>query len=324
MRRVLICGVGRSGTSLMQILLGTIPGVKSIPETGLLRRGVIGDVILRGTARPRFHPQYERIGLVPSNGTIDRQVLLDTYVRATSDRGDGASAEPWGLVVDKDPRLIEWLPVLTELLGDVKVLLLVRDPRAVVASKQRAAWSAGRSVFRMELEAEIQASIALAHLEGADDDRVLLVPFSGLVTDPLKTLNRVLRWLDRTEVQGIDADERARVASRLVADEEMPWKGRVHEPVQPGRADAWTQQLNASDKSLVEGLAHAQFELCQLAGERLSSDVDRMGSRGRSIMRTAHQAGVRGFVAYRRYQHRQVCKRLESGLLGARPFGNRR
>ena len=49
-------------------------------------------------------------------------------------------------VGDKDPRCIEFLPLLARHWPAAHVVHVIRDPRAVLASKKKAAWSRHRSV----------------------------------------------------------------------------------------------------------------------------------------------------------------------------------
>jgi len=115
-----IIGVGRSGTSLLQSMFAAHPNVGFLPESAFLRRYVY---------RGNLHSAY---GLGGKKAVIKILEQDEKFARTGLNN-------LW--IGDKDPRLVEFLPLVKTLFPDAHVIQVIRDPRDVLVSKKKAAWS---------------------------------------------------------------------------------------------------------------------------------------------------------------------------------------
>jgi tetratricopeptide (TPR) repeat protein len=108
-------GHPRSGTTLLEQVLGAHPGVAALDEP-LAFAGVI-------------EPAFRKTGEHP---TARLNVLRRSYTRALlSETGNDGTAK---LLLDKNPSLTAQLPAALRMFPDLRVLIVVRDPRDVVLS----------------------------------------------------------------------------------------------------------------------------------------------------------------------------------------------
>lgn len=165
--RALIVGSGRSGTTLLQALVGSHPEVVTFPETqfceatvGEYERRLFGRGItsarrpvvyllarLRaglGLAAPRGRDRWASTadmlrpaaaGALPLGGLFMRPNLA-AFLNLFDDVARAAGASVW---VEKSPNHVHYLPELLDAAPDVRVIHVVRDGKEVVASMARAA-----------------------------------------------------------------------------------------------------------------------------------------------------------------------------------------
>lgn len=121
-----IIGFPRSGTTLVENMLASIPGVVALEERPTL---VAGEQYLRegGLAR------------LAAAGSEEIDKLRNAYWQAVAAAGVDASGK---LFVDKDPLKGLMLPLIARLFPAARIILMRRDPRDVV-------WSCFRSNFAL-------------------------------------------------------------------------------------------------------------------------------------------------------------------------------
>ena len=169
---VVIVGVGRSGTSLLQSMLASHSEISGIPETSFFRRYVCS---LKNSIRTNFS-RSDILSMLSSDNRIKRVDLdLENICPDQSQLKQSAShsflkiyesilglnkkSKDRELICDKDPKLIEFVPVVKEIPGS-KILIMVRDPRDVLLSKKKAEWSRKRLPLLNILTGFIQMRLA--------------------------------------------------------------------------------------------------------------------------------------------------------------------
>ncbi|WP_308170203.1 sulfotransferase family protein [Acrocarpospora catenulata] len=218
---IFVGGLGRSGTTLLERLLGELPGVAALGEVvHLWQRGVradepcgcrlpfsqcpfwhrVGDRAFGGW-RPgkadrllELRDQVDRTRRVPvfALGLISREALLTEYVAAYH-RLYAAAAEIGGGQVVVDSSKHASLAYCLAAIIDLRVVHVVRDPRAVAASWRRKVarpedghpmtrWSPARTAVHWLVQ-----NLAFELLRGRGVP-VLRVHYEDLVAEPAETL----------------------------------------------------------------------------------------------------------------------------------------
>jgi hypothetical protein len=189
---ILVTGTGRSGTSLMRAMLDAHPRIHLAQEAS-------------------FHTWMARWNRIPPRRRWERYTASFSFAWLRVDPADlgvgddlseadvaglyarllervaGRYGKPrWG---EKNPLLAPHLARLLADFPDARVIYMVRDPRACVASQVRMPWSS-RSWW-------ISAHLVRLQLERVwpHRDRVLFVKLEDLVAAPRETMARVLDFV---------------------------------------------------------------------------------------------------------------------------------
>lgn len=267
-RPILICGVGRSGTSLLQSMLNAHPSIAIPAETHFFRRHV-------APRRTR-----EKIELVGVNALVQKLRSDELFARINISPEDAVSGEQDGAldllrvyrnmlelcaerdgkqrVGDKDPRNLDFLPELATAFPDAAVLHIIRDPRAVVHSRMRAAWSAGRPWRSHALIAQEQLRRGRRNGHALFGSRYLEIRYEDLVTEPVETLSLVCAHVDVPfDPAMLDFGSSAR---KLVAKEEMSWKKETLGPLLSNNGAKWREGLEPAQVAFIEGICIEAFD----------------------------------------------------------------
>lgn len=262
---ILICGVGRSGTSLLQSMLHAHPEVVFPPETHFFRR-----YLAKGAVRAKLEAEgpmafVDRLTADEdfARADVDAGALVERTVRATSHGFDllevfrsflATIAEREGVerVGDKDPRNIDHLPALRRAFPRAHVIHVIRDPRDVLLSRTKAAWSASRPWWIHPMIYREQLARGRRHGLRHFGKRYLELRYEDLITEPEAELRRICDHV------GIDYDPRmldfGQAARGLVDEREMSWKRETLGPLLPKNAGKWRKALNATQIRWTERL----------------------------------------------------------------------
>jgi len=267
-RPVLVCGVGRSGTSLLHSMLNAHPALAFPPETHFFRRYVVPQRtrarLERGTVEALAETlssdqDFLRAGVTPADalegehdGALD---LVRVFKRVL---GSNAARQGKHRVGDKDPRNIDHLATLAVAFPYGLLLHVIRDPREVLLSRTRAAWANGRPWWQHALLVEDQLRCGRAlgpRLFGA---RYMEVHYEALVVQPEATLRAVARHI------GVDfstdmLEFRASAAS-LVDSRERSWKQETLGPLLAGNTEKWRGGLSSAQIQFVERVSREAFD----------------------------------------------------------------
>ncbi|MEO1696038.1 MAG: sulfotransferase [Planctomycetota bacterium] len=267
-RAIVVCGVGRSGTSLLHSMLNAHPSLAFPPETHFFRRYVAADGARRRIAAGTVHAfahelsgdeDFARAGVPPGEVLADEaDGAIDTarvYGRVL-ERIARAAGKP--RVGDKDPRCIDFIPALAEALPTARVVHVVRDPRAVVLSRTKAAWSASRPWWAHALLAQEQLRRGRREGRALFGEGYLEVRYERLLADPEGELTRICDHCGveyRAEMLDFGASARA-----LVGEREMSWKRETLGPLLTGNDEKWRAQLPAEQVAFVEAVCVEAFD----------------------------------------------------------------
>lgn len=265
-RPVVVCGVGRSGTSLLMAMLDAHPALAFPPETRFFRRYVARAGRRRRheaagptafAARLAGDAEFARAG-VSAAAVLEGERPGDFDLARAYRRFLGLVAERAGKprVGDKDPRSLEHLPALARCLPGAFVLHVVRDPRDVVLSRSKAAWSAERPWWAHALivREQLRRGRALGARFGA---RWLEVRYEELLAAPADVLRAVCAHCELPFAEGML--DFGGSAAGLVDAAELPWKREVLGPLLVGNAGKWRAELTPFQVRWIEAVCRESF-----------------------------------------------------------------
>lgn len=267
-RPVLVCGVGRSGTSLLHSMLNAHPALALPPETHFFRRYVVPQRtrarIERGTVDALAEilsadQDFLRAGVTPAealenecDGALD---LARVFTRVLE---KNAARQGKYRIGDKDPRNIDHLATLADAFPRGHLLHVIRDPREVLLSRTRAAWSSGRPWWQHALlvEDQLRRGRQLGpRLFGA---RYMEVQYEALVSEPEVTLRAIASQIG-VEYSEAMLEFRASAAS-LVDSRERSWKQQTLGPLLAGNTEKWRSGLSPAQIQFVERVSREAFD----------------------------------------------------------------
>ncbi len=231
-----LLGFPRSGTTLLDRMLSAHPAVESIEEQETLADAQRDFVLAHGGLdRLRHITEAVRSGYV------------DAYRRRVADAGAGRSP----VVLDKLPLHSIFLPVISAVFPDARVIFVIRDPRDVCLScfMQRFELNTAMAHFLdLELTAEYYVAVMELALDSLDrlPIRHLRVRYEDLVTDPAPNLRdligfmgldwdpAVLDYRSRIEGSKIDTPSYRQVSRPLYRSSIGRWR-RYEEQLEPIR-----------------------------------------------------------------------------------------
>lgn len=263
MNKVLIVGVGRSGTSLLQSMLNAHSKVCFLPETQFLRNYVFKkkftrldqksrDELLRNL---RLDKKIGRLKLKP-------EVIVDEYssIGIIYEKILARFAETKGktIVGDKDPRILDYLLEIRKLNFSPKIIHLIRDPRSVVASRLKANWSKKWPFFMHVLLYNAQLEWGRTNGRSLFGKNYHELYYEDLIKSPKQELEIICNFINVDYEPSMLSFQES--AKQLVNEEEYQWKKETTGPLLSGNNTKWRNELNADQIYLTEKLCLKIFE----------------------------------------------------------------
>ena len=265
---IFVVGAGRSGTTLLQLMLNAHPDIAIAGELGffdeiLLLRSKIPDLsnperidqlfaLLPSLARHQYLTEVEAIfptaqarlqaDAAPSYEKLYRYIL-EGYGRLRGARRFG----------EKTPSNIRHLEALVAIFPNCKVIHVVRDPRANVASRRKMPMMS-TDVITNTIKWNIDIYYGIAFSQTYHQN-YCEINYEKLVSDPVTTLQHVCHFL------GEPYDDRMleyhRSSQEYIKDE--PWKAGTEKPVYRSSIEAWRRELSEGQIYLIERIAGRQM-----------------------------------------------------------------
>ncbi|MGH2787254.1 MAG: sulfotransferase family protein [Actinomycetota bacterium] len=247
----LIVGTPRSGTTLVQRLACELPGVKVPLETQffwlLAPRLTKNRTFPIGASELRQDLDWfiQRRGLDNGRLVADDIVneldgschqlleLFEVIIRQLA-----GTASTYG---EKTPQHLFWWKELSQRMQDLKFVVVVRDPRSVVASNLNVHWADRSHVLLAERWRFDQEQVSHA-LRSLGNGRCLLLRYEDVVSDSVRARDRLRLFLGLDEVQRSGVEPEFVQAAEIMRPDEW-WKMNAVEAVSMDRIDAWRQSL---------------------------------------------------------------------------------
>lgn len=275
--RLFVVGVGRSGTSLLQVMLASHKSIEFIPETGMVRQYVLKGKLGQIQRKYGFNEveatvaNDKRLQRINSVGELLKKLNLlstapykldCTLYNAFYSQND---SEYFG---DKDPKLIEHINQLLHIWPKAKVIHIFRDPRDVLVSKKKASWAAA-SNYKLLVANAAQFDMAFKAQSVWKRENIHFIQYEKLVKEPKNVMVSLCDWLS------LPFDEamlnHTKNAGSLVAQDEMQWKADVFKPVVSSNFNKWKNELTTFEALCVEYSCMNAMKIGNYAGVNSAS-----------------------------------------------------
>ena len=255
---VFVCGVGRSGTSLVQSMLHAHPDLSFPAESHFFRRYVaprtprklgLGDWhdLLAADAELAWTDvSVDELLAGEGDGEVDPQRIYRRLLKAVAER-HGTTR-----VGDKDPRFVEVVPALHGRFPQAYLIQIVRDPRDVLLSRTRAAWARSRPWIAHVMICREQLIRGSTDGPAYFGDRYLQVQYEQLIDDPEPVLRELCQGLDLPYDPAMLSF--GGPARELVTEVESSWKQETLGPLLTHNSGKWRNGLSRIQVLVTEAL----------------------------------------------------------------------
>ncbi|MEO1617865.1 MAG: sulfotransferase [Planctomycetota bacterium] len=273
---VFIVSQPRAGSTLLQTMLGGHRQVCAPGETWLM----LPLVHALSGARRRVQTPYDTLlgddalgEFVQTHlprGWSDMQREMGLAARRLYDTA--RQQENASVIIDKTPRYYWIIEDLLALIPDCKVIILLRNPLAVLSSIIRTWTKPTRVGFLKDYRADLlEAPTRLAAAMSFDDPRITSIRYEDLVSDPESRLIQLQQWIGVSPQEGL---------SRYRADSSRTYGDPtgIHQS-NTAQSDSLERYLNdaSSDASLWRLLDDYRITLGPDLMARLGYDSERLG-----------------------------------------------
>lgn len=263
---IFVVGAPRSGTSLLARMLDAHPSI------GLADELCFFDIVLGARREMPELDSAERIErfleLLPKMDHVRFWADGELLIRAAAERLRADPSPCYAAFYrhlmearaaalgkrrfgEKTPWNVRHLEALEALFPNARFVHIVRDPRAVVASKRKLPRTS-RDVVTNAVKWAIDVAAAARYRDGSPDRaaRLLEIRYEDLVRCPETVLRRVTDFLG----EPFDPAMLAFAEAGALAFKDQPWREGVRRPLFDSSLEAWRTELSPAQVSLVQGL----------------------------------------------------------------------
>jgi tetratricopeptide (TPR) repeat protein len=180
-RRIFIIGLPRSGTTLVERILGAHSQVQALGELPAFPAAV-------KTASGSQSPALLDAETVIAAGRADPQAIADFYDRETAWRNDGSPC-----VTDKLPHNSDYAGLIRLAFPDAAIIHVHREPMDALFGAYKLYFAAGWSFDQVDLAAHYaNYRTLMAHWKTCLGDGLIDISLEGLIHDPETQIRRLL------------------------------------------------------------------------------------------------------------------------------------
>lgn len=239
-------------------MLNAHPEIAFVPETHFLRKYIFTKKILGS--------RYEAIELLKEDKELKRiGIDLEILVEGTNSFQDlytnlldqYLELKKKSIIGDKDPRNIDFLNELKSCFPNDKIIHIIRDPRDVVLSRTKAAWSKKWPFWMHVFMYKAQLK------RGRDKGKLLYnsnyyeITYEELISNPETVL---IKLCDFIEVEfNSKMLSFSNSAKELIDSSEMQWKKETIGPLLSDNKEKWKNELKDKQIGLIQSICYYAF-----------------------------------------------------------------
>jgi len=261
---IFVVGSPRSGTTLLQLLLDAHPNIAILGELHyfdqiLQLKRVVPLIdsrpniehllaLLMNTDNIPYIPSIEPILDTVKQKLINAKkptyeklyrLLMEEYARTQTKKRFG----------EKTPANVRYLDRLVDIFPNARIIRILRDPRAVVASMVRMPWTANDVVINalkwkcdILYSAQFKRKICMSYME---------IKYEALVSNVEQQLRSICEFIG--EEYSDDMLEFYKHSKAHIKNE--PWKDGVYKPMNSSATDRWRNELSQAQIYVIEKIA---------------------------------------------------------------------
>jgi Sulfotransferase family len=261
-----IVGAGRSGTTLLRLILTGHSRLHILPETWFIR-SLVQRFPLHGVLTPAEVDEAVKI-IVEHYRWPDMEISSEDFRQWAGSLIDPTLSDVVGLVYrhhlarsgkprfgDKTPNYFAIIPQLSELFPGARFIHLIRDGRDVAISSIDAGWARyyEHDTFPWSLAMASRRSYRGTTYEA----QILDVRYEDLMRSPEETVRRICSFLGEAfEPAMLEYQQR----SDLVPARERRIHPKLEEPISPDAVGVWRRKLRFVECFTIEACLHRDLE----------------------------------------------------------------
>lgn len=248
---ILLTGVGRSGTTVLQSMLNAHSQISFPPETHFFKRYILPFQLRNKLPDPdklRADNYLKRL-----DNNLREQILKSTFSGVEELRAafmkilENPSASFLG---DKDTEYVRYLPHLKQLFPDAYSVHIIRDPRDVVVSRTKTEWGSKRSIAFHAGEYQYYIKQVTKLGPQLFGEKYLELRYEDLLDQPEDELKKLLEKLSLSFEPAMLEFHKS--SKTLVAKDEAAWKQNLDKPLLKANHGKWKTTLTGKQAGLIE------------------------------------------------------------------------
>lgn len=271
-----IVGVGRSGTTMLRLMLDAHPELAIPPETHFVPDLI--EAIEEGSSPAQAVEVMQRVRQwgdlqIEPQEALERFEALDDFNAATALRAfyaiyaERQQKPRWG---EKTPAYVRKMRLISKTLPEARFIHVIRDGRDVALSRWKRTLGEGKRAPAAQVAEGWERRIRRAQKQGGRLDHYLELRYEDLVTDTEANLRRIcefieldwdpvmLRYYERA------ADRMSEMARDLPSaegkpvrpgEERMQAHAMTQKPPDPSAMYRWKEKMSAEDVAAFDGAA---------------------------------------------------------------------
>lgn len=248
---ILLTGVGRSGTTLLQGMLNMHSRIYFPPETHFFKRYILPYIVKRKL------PDPEKLASDKFLARLDHRIFDHIVNQSYLGLNDLKEAFLFILnhsdsefVGDKDTEYIRYIPHLKQIFPNAFLVHIIRDPRDVVNSRIRTDWGKKRSIAFHSAEYNFYVKQILKYGPELFGSKYVELRYEDLIRQPEKELKKILNRFNLEFEESMLEFHKS--TSSIIAQDELNWKQNLSKPLIINNAGRWMGNLELHEVSVIE------------------------------------------------------------------------